>query len=645
MPAPGATKGFQDNLDDGLAHFFASAVTHFLDFFAGFATWPEIGKDRAVLAAGARDRYVHHYLGLASTVPEFGIWAFLGEHSATRDAIRESDAALRGALVVQTESLERLHRLLALGTPLIRGPVRSYREKLETIARAALDKPLLRSSRATSTKARFPTVERGFVAPAYRLAVYQEKSEPSSETWWQETTEVAEDIDTFFAAHLSTTDSTVRPLLVLGHPGAGKSLLMTVLAARLPGAGYAVVTVQLRKVHAEDGVRRQIEAALHDELSERVDWGRLADECADSIRVVLLDGFDELVQASGVTQSAYLQQVRDFQEREADLGRPVAVVITSRTLVVDRARIPDGVPIVKLEEFDNGRVGKWIDAWNTANASSPEFRTFEFLHATFSEYLIADLSLALLRDLVAEKRFRETRVLDDGAVLPDDALLFALISHQPFTKRNPVLDFAAGLFAGYDRETQAGLLEVLGDLVRSFHERAKSDHFPAYSPAGLTLVSRVATYSANLVCLRVALENGSTTVAELLGTEEGDLTARRSTVRLRRAGLDEEGWLSLVDGLTLVQGDTWHISREVPDGTPRIREARLLGDPVLEGSLRGGNALAGTDVTSDANEQSLLDRVAQWITSPLARPDYPHSSSLTSASSETYSRSWTTECD
>ncbi|MFD7656512.1 hypothetical protein ACFV4N_21285 [Actinosynnema sp. NPDC059797] len=58
------------------------------------------------------------------------------------------------------------------------------------------------------------------------------------------------------AAHLASPDSTALPLLVLGHPGAGKSLLMGVLAAKVPALGYAVVNARLREVDAEDSPRR-----------------------------------------------------------------------------------------------------------------------------------------------------------------------------------------------------------------------------------------------------------------------------------------------------------------------------------------------------------------------------------------------------
>ena len=52
------------------------------------------------------------------------------------------------------------------------------------------------------------------------------------------------------------------PLLLLGHPGAGKSLLTEVLAAQLPSASFAVVRVPLRSVDPEDDLTSQISEEL-----------------------------------------------------------------------------------------------------------------------------------------------------------------------------------------------------------------------------------------------------------------------------------------------------------------------------------------------------------------------------------------------
>ena len=82
----------------------------------------------------------------------------------------------------------------------------------------------------------------------------------------------------------------------------------------------------------------------------------------------MLDGFDELLQATGVSQSDYLEKIALFQEREAVHGHPVAVIVTSRSAVADRARMPPGGAVsVRLEPFSDQQVTQWLQVWNEAN--------------------------------------------------------------------------------------------------------------------------------------------------------------------------------------------------------------------------------------------------------------------------------------
>jgi hypothetical protein len=64
---------------------------------------------------------------------------------------------------------------------------------------------------------------------------------------------------------------------------------------------------------------------------------------------MLLDGLDELLQASEHDRSRYLEDVMDFQERESTQRRPVIAVVTSRTVVADRVRVPEGTTTVKRD--------------------------------------------------------------------------------------------------------------------------------------------------------------------------------------------------------------------------------------------------------------------------------------------------------
>src|SRR5439155_2827661 len=137
-------------------------------------------------------------------------------------------------------------------------------------------------------------------------------------------------------------------------------VLARVLAARLPAADFMPVRVILRDVLAAADLQDQLEQAIRAATGDRVEWPALVRSAGGALPVVLLDGFDELLQAVGVSQTDYLDKVARFQQREADQGRPVAVVVTSRTAVADRARIPAGTVLLRLEPFRREQIERWV---------------------------------------------------------------------------------------------------------------------------------------------------------------------------------------------------------------------------------------------------------------------------------------------
>jgi len=85
-----------------------------------------------------------HYLQLAAEVPEFFVWAMLGEQAATRTALRGIGGDLRAALDAQGEGLTRLTALLELLARSAPQPG-GQRERLGRANQAALAKPLVRT--------------------------------------------------------------------------------------------------------------------------------------------------------------------------------------------------------------------------------------------------------------------------------------------------------------------------------------------------------------------------------------------------------------------------------------------------------------------------------------------------------------------
>nr|MDT0658880.1 hypothetical protein [Micromonospora sp. DSM 115978] len=331
------------------------------DFVCGLAVWERLRTgDQERFGAVLRDmperavrRYRELFARLAGDFPEVAFWGGLREHAGTQSEVR--------ALAASLAELERLLARLSTGAP-----PDERRAALHRAHAALLSRPVVETG-DTPPGLTVPTLGAAYQPPPCRTAEFGSDARPSDESWWARTS-VRDDLPDFLAGYLTGPGATRAPLLVLGQPGSGKSLLTKVLAARLPPADFLPVRVLLREVPAAADLQDQIEYAIRQATGERLDWPALVRSAGDALPVVLLDGFDELLQATGVSQTDYLRRVAAFQRREADQGRPVAVVVTSRTSVADRAEPPAGAVALRLEPFDDDRVAAWLAVWNGGNA-------------------------------------------------------------------------------------------------------------------------------------------------------------------------------------------------------------------------------------------------------------------------------------
>lgn len=375
VPAPSAAAGFHATAIDVFEWALGQArvVAHFvegivLDDFDGGTDdgngpvvdglGPEhrptnrFGRDiYGVVAEGTKARYEAAYLELAGRVPEFRVWADLVEHGATQTA------------------LTRMQQLLSATV----AAIPSHRDLLAVVRQvnqAVLRQPVLDiESDGYGDGTTFPSLEDLFVDPRCKITIGASLGALLSGVISSTEREKAEDVGVVLARHFSSAQATTLPLLLLGHPGAGKSLLTKVIAARLPDLGYTVVRVPLRHVEANATVPVQIQEALDAATHNRVPWPDLVEQSADRIRVVLLDGLDELLQAGTGDRADYLHRIVEFQRTEAALGYPVAVVVTARTLVVDRISLPAAMPVAKLEDFDHTAIREWVRRWNVAQTA------------------------------------------------------------------------------------------------------------------------------------------------------------------------------------------------------------------------------------------------------------------------------------
>ncbi|GAA2436305.1 NACHT domain-containing protein [Streptomyces lavendulocolor] len=358
-PSPAPHRPFEA-VTEQLRGWYEGLSARFLDFAEGLRAWsarPPAVRDaarhviRAELPREAVRQYESLYARLAQEAPEFGFWTTQLEHRATRDEVRRS---LGGV----TELLAGLARTAR--------PPADVAAALARASEAVLTRPVLDASSGPEG-VRVPALREMYLDPDFRVREVTGPGGPATEAWWANAP-VRRDLTSYLAGALTSPGAAVAPLLVLGQPGAGKSVLTRVLAARLPSAGFLPVRVPLRDVRAEDDLQDQIEQAVRTATGERPSWPELVRSAGGTVPVLLLDGFDELLQTTGVHHSDFLTRVARFQQREADQGRPVRALVTSRTAVADRARYPDGLVALRLEPFRPEQVRRWLALWNGANA-------------------------------------------------------------------------------------------------------------------------------------------------------------------------------------------------------------------------------------------------------------------------------------
>ncbi|MEV6347661.1 hypothetical protein [Actinoplanes sp. NPDC051851] len=351
---PSTSVGFEANLRDRLRPMIRESAADLAGLLDREAT--EFTDD---VVTGWENRYRDGYMRLAADVPEFALLAAVSDHEDTRRQVE-----LRSLQRLLTTLPDTPYEPRSVDLPAAHPAV----GRLLTINRAALDGSLPGSLPVTELT--YPTVGAGWVEPGFRAAVATPSASVSDAAWWQR--QASADGLSEFLAHCLTGDRAISsPLLVLGDPGSGKSLLTRVLSGRLSENGRLVLRVPLRRIDTRLPIRRQWEDATQAALGDAVSWAELSARTTQ--RIVILDGLDECLQ-SGEATPDYLLRIQRFQTELADLGMPVSCLATSRTSVVSRFTVPDGTLLVRIEDFDETRMGRLLTVWNTANADRPSFR-------------------------------------------------------------------------------------------------------------------------------------------------------------------------------------------------------------------------------------------------------------------------------
>jgi hypothetical protein len=311
--------------------------------------------DRAI------ERYQAQYVELAKKFPEFHIYA-------TFHFQREMDERIRALAEVATthrsEADTGFSRLATAIEQIGRAPASQALVDLRRIYNDNIEQPILPKPVLGLTLPRRRDI---FIPQAYRAIRYTTGMRLDLDETWNKCP-VEEDLGPFIERCLESPHTVDKPILILGQPGSGKSMLTHMIGSIFAGR-FDTVRVELRSVPADAKIYTQIEHFLSIETQgRRVTWPELRDQFT-AAPVVILDGLDELLQATGRVFGAYLQDCADFQSHSFALDRPVRTIVTSRIALIGRTHVPEDTIVIKLEEFDAARRRQWVDLWNRSNAS------------------------------------------------------------------------------------------------------------------------------------------------------------------------------------------------------------------------------------------------------------------------------------
>lgn len=323
--------------------------------------------------------YEAQYISLADQFNDFALFAQLKNFEGIRNAINRNGQAISlltdiaNAIDVGLCNLKNIVNSISTTYSIIQAQdiVNDLRKKyIAAIEEPIIDDKEIKADTETLSL-KFPRIVDAFIPQSYKCFSYQRKDIRLEENAIWKSLSIQHDLDKFFIKYLYSPDSTDYPLIILGQPGSGKSLLTKVLSAQLMSNSYTVIRIPLREVNAEDGidvlVEDQIKKITNRPLSTQ-GYGGFATQFNEKPLIIILDGYDELLQAKGDIFSGYLEKVRMFQQDQKSLNRPVRMIVTSRITLIDKARIPENSTILRLMEFDTQQRQTWINIWNSINA-------------------------------------------------------------------------------------------------------------------------------------------------------------------------------------------------------------------------------------------------------------------------------------
>lgn len=366
LSMPNPIESFDDYLKK-LNDFYDILNREFVKFYEQLSFWDEMKEEKRdaflsvirKLPSESVENYKKQYYGLAICFHDFFVWTNIQEHRFLINKIDIGFKQISEKIQLYREKNSDINAITTL---------EKYSKKYEYF----VDKPIIDTTEMdydSSDDITFPEKKEIFVPQSFKTILYKKDLHLEEKSVWNGCDE-REDIGKFISDTLRHPVIGELPLLILGHPGAGKSLLCNMLAAKILLREYHVIIIKLRDTIADETIMQQINQQIERDFSNKCTWSDIVESELKKPILLIFDGYDELLQASGRTHSDYLKKIVEFQkEQRAIHGVFVKCIITSRITLIDKALITDNTPVVRLLDFDDDRIKVWSEVWNNKNST------------------------------------------------------------------------------------------------------------------------------------------------------------------------------------------------------------------------------------------------------------------------------------
>lgn len=380
---PDVVHGY-DEVDEVLQDMYDSMANRFRDFVRGLS-FQEIAGDNDIraldkvikeLPTAAVKRFHDQYLTLCGKFNEFYIFLRL-EHERKKELKWDSryqnilSIAMRSQASSEAGLVNLKDIIIDLPNQIKEEKIREIVDGLIKTYQGSIKRPLIETKNREENLI-YPLISKAFIPQAYKLLRYSGKERLEQPETWEDLDPKA-NMMSFWAKYCLDPSSVENLLLILGEPGGGKSLLTKILCARMIAPTNICIRIPLR----EHDVEEEIESIVCKQITRDGDaaepirtFKSFAEEFQGSPIMLLFDGYDEVMQATGGVYRNLLTKIRQFQERCQELERPVRVIVTSRETLIDKADIPQKTTVMKLLEFDEAQKNQWIKIWNEHNHTS-----------------------------------------------------------------------------------------------------------------------------------------------------------------------------------------------------------------------------------------------------------------------------------